>query len=117
MRVTLLLSTLLTLSFNQASFAQNKQAVDENFGNFSIVSAAKTQEVPANRALILIKPVVQLDKEILTCDSAYFSLNKKFEAFGHVNLRKSNGKNISTGYMSIDVIENSIYNKKTIVSR
>jgi hypothetical protein len=104
------------LSFS--AIAQQQAPADKNIGIFSIIKSGKFIEVPADKALILLKTEVQLGDDILSCDSAYFTLGKKFEAFGHVKIKQAGtGKVLNKEYVSFAIIENSAYIKNTMVSR
>jgi hypothetical protein len=98
--------------------AQQQAPTDRNIGIFNILKTNKAIEMPAEKALILLKPEIQLGDEVLTCDSAYFTLGKKFEAFGHVKIKETaSGKVVNKEYVSVTIIENSAYFKNSMVTR
>lgn len=119
MQYKLLIAAGLCICFSWNAKAQTPTPpVDKNIAVFSILKQGKAIEVPANKALILLKPEVQLGEDVLSCDSAYFTLGKKFEAFGHVKIKQADNKKvISKNYLSITVIENSAYFKNSMVTR
>ena len=51
----------------------------------------------------VIKPVFKQDNATLTCDSAYFYLEKNsFEAFGNVHINQGDSVNISADHLNYD---------------
>lgn len=118
MRFKLLALTGICISFSFSAPAQKQAPADKNIGIFNIIKSGKSIEVPADKALILLKAEVQLGDDVLSCDSAYFTLGKKFEAYGHVKIRQAgSGKVLNKEYLSVTIIENSAYFKNSMVTR
>ncbi len=111
-----LIITGICISFSFSALAQQEAPADKNIGIFNITKSAKAIEVPADKALILLKAEVQLGDDVVSCDSAYFTLGKKFEAFGHVKIKQA-GKVVNKEYLSVTIIENSAYFKNSMVTR